>query len=154
MPQLEKGGKFTYGWSLVDRSGAFHLPAEAAEEYNLKPGTDVIILNGSRRSGGLAVALPEVLWNPPLAAILQHIPEITGCGFPQGQPCRSGERCFCRTIITGKSAVKVPLSTLAGYGVNPGDRLLTVRGSYRALAFIKKGPIVEEALRHPELAVY
>jgi len=39
-------------------------------------------------------------------------------------------------------------------GVKPGDRLLAVRGSRYGLGFVAQGPIYEEALKHPELAVF
>ena len=39
----------------------------------------------------------------------------------------------------------------AAVGVGRGERLLVVRGSGRALGFIVRGPIYEEALKHPEL---
>jgi hypothetical protein len=39
-------------------------------------------------------------------------------------------------------------------GVAPGDRLLTVRGSCYGLGFVAQGSIYDEALRHPELAVF
>jgi hypothetical protein len=39
-------------------------------------------------------------------------------------------------------------------GVQPGDRLLMVRGSRYGLAFVAQGPIYEEALKHPELEVF
>jgi hypothetical protein len=39
-------------------------------------------------------------------------------------------------------------------GVHPGDRLLVVRGSGRALGFVARGPILDEALKHPELEVF
>ena len=38
--------------------------------------------------------------------------------------------------------------------VEPGSRLLAVRGSGRALGFVAYGPIYEEAARHPELPVF
>jgi hypothetical protein len=36
----------------------------------------------------------------------------------------------------------------------PGERLLIVRGSGWALGFLQRGPIYEEALRHPEIEVF
>jgi len=38
--------------------------------------------------------------------------------------------------------------------VEPGGRLLAVRGSGRALGFLARGPIYEEALAHPELETF
>jgi len=39
-------------------------------------------------------------------------------------------------------------------GVEPGDRLLTVRGNCYGLGFVAQGPIYEEAAKHPELEVF
>ena len=39
-------------------------------------------------------------------------------------------------------------------GVKPGDRLLAVRGSRYGLGFVARGPIYEEAVKHPELEVF
>jgi hypothetical protein len=47
-----------------------------------------------------------------------------------------------------------PVTVPATVGVQPGDRLLAVRGSGRALGFVAQGPIYEEALKHPELACF
>jgi hypothetical protein len=38
--------------------------------------------------------------------------------------------------------------------INTGDKLLVGRGSGFALAFIKEGMIVEEALNHPALELF
>jgi hypothetical protein len=38
--------------------------------------------------------------------------------------------------------------------VRPDERLLTVRGSCHGLGFVARGPIYDEALRHPELEVF
>ena len=38
--------------------------------------------------------------------------------------------------------------------MQPGDRLLAVRGSGRALGFVAQGPIYDEALKHPELEIF
>ena len=39
-------------------------------------------------------------------------------------------------------------------GFQPGERVLVVRGSGLALGFIQRGPIYEEALRHPEIEMF
>jgi hypothetical protein len=55
-----------------------------------------------------------------------------------------GRSCF------GDGRVVVP----SGVDVEPGDRLLAVRGSRYGLGFIARGPIYEEASKHPELEVF
>ena len=39
-------------------------------------------------------------------------------------------------------------------GGKKNSMLLTVRGSHKALGYMVKGPIIEEAKRHPELKIY
>jgi hypothetical protein len=38
--------------------------------------------------------------------------------------------------------------------VQPGERMLAARGSGYALLFLARGPIYEEALKHPELETF
>jgi len=64
-----------------------------------------------------------------------------------------GGRPHCWAELRGGRVV-IPLETLAKYGIESGDKLLVIRGSGRALGFAVRGPIVEEADRHPELDVF
>ncbi len=38
--------------------------------------------------------------------------------------------------------------------IQPGERLLVVRGSGLALGFLQQGPIYEEAQHHPQIEVF
>ncbi len=35
MPQLNKGGKYVFGWSVIGAEGTIHFPTMALSEYNL-----------------------------------------------------------------------------------------------------------------------
>ena len=35
MPQLNKGGKYVFGWSVIGADGTIHFPTMALSEYNL-----------------------------------------------------------------------------------------------------------------------
>lgn len=154
MPRLVKGGKYTYGWSQVDKSGALLLPPDAMVEYGFKTGDRVILINGSRRSGGFGVAFPHHLETSPLYTFIEQIPEAVRMQTTDGQIVKSGWRSLCWTTIDAIGAIRVPPVSLVEYEVKPQDILLSVRGSNRALAFVVKGPIVEEAKRHPELPFF
>lgn len=41
MPQLNKGGKFVFGKSLVREDGGLRLPPQAVEEYDICSEVDV-----------------------------------------------------------------------------------------------------------------
>jgi bifunctional DNA-binding transcriptional regulator/antitoxin component of YhaV-PrlF toxin-antitoxin module len=43
------------------------------------------------------------------------------------------------------------MEVLEAFGLEKGDRLLVIRDSRMGPSFIVKGPIIEEALKHPEL---
>jgi hypothetical protein len=81
-------------------------------------------MRGSRRSSGIALGKIEKLINSPLKS-----------------------RFIGQTIIEADRRVILPPET----GVSPGERLLIVRGSGLALSFLQRGPIYDEAVKHPEL---
>jgi hypothetical protein len=129
MPQLAKGGKWVFGWTIVGPDGVAPIPPAAFDEYGFQPGEPVIFLRGSKRSGGAGVARRKTLnW----------------CWVPLFK------RAFGESVIDKKRRVIFPPRA----GFREGERLLVVRGSGWALGFVQHGPIYEEALRHPEIEVF
>jgi hypothetical protein len=129
MSQLVKGGKWVFGWTVVNSAGEARIPPEAYAEYGFQTGEQIVFLNGSKRSGGCGVARREKLVRSQI--LLVH--RMLGVGV-----VRENER------VAFPNAV----------GFQPGERLLVVRGSGLALGFVQRGPIYEEALRHPEIEVF
>lgn len=86
----------------------------------------MIILRGSRRSGGFAIGRQEKL----SAAQVSFQSRYLG-----------------NARMDEQGQVVLPPET----GVQPGERLLAVRGSGLALGFLQRGPIYAEALKHPEI---
>jgi hypothetical protein len=128
MPQLVKGGKWVFGWVIVGLQGELAIPPEAWDEYGFQAGDEVTFLAGSRRSGGFGLSHSRLL-----------------AEVPTPLPVRALARCR----IDEDGHLVVPPAV----GVKPGDRLLAVRGSGRALGFVAQGPIYDEALQHPELEI-
>jgi hypothetical protein len=129
MPQLVKGGKWVFGWVTVGQQGEFAFPPEAWAEYGFQPGEEAIFLAGSRASGGFGLSTPRLVGQ--MAGPVQM-------------------RTLARSQITESGRIVAPPTV----GVQPGSRLLVVRGSGRALGFIARGPIYDEATRHPELIAF
>ena len=129
MPQLIKGGKWVFGWAVVGEGGWIYIPPDAWDEYGYCVGDEVVFIRGSRTSGGFAAGRADRLADSPLSA---------------------SSRVLARGSIQQDKRIDLPPEV----GVQPGDRLLVVRGSGLALGFLGKGPIVEEALHHPELEVF
>ena len=44
MPQLVKGGKHVFGWSLIGPDGAVMLPPEAVDEYGLYGDSELLLI--------------------------------------------------------------------------------------------------------------
>jgi bifunctional DNA-binding transcriptional regulator/antitoxin component of YhaV-PrlF toxin-antitoxin module len=154
MPQLARGGKYVYGWSKVGDQGRIPIPSEAMNEYGLKEFDKVILMSGSRRSGGFAVTTPTLLAGSPLAAALNRFPRLRTFQMPEARVVRVEGTSFCWTGIDEGGHVTLPWETLREYEIIPGDRLLVVRGSSLALGFALKGPLVDEALVHSEIEAF
>ena len=154
MPQLVKGGKYVFGWSEVDSNGRIVVPDEALEEYGFKDADKVIVMPGSKRSGGFALTTPSLLKNSRLSVILDREPRLAQFRLQEGETVTVGTRTCCWVKLTSKGEFVVPAETLKIYGVKLGDRLLVGRGSGLALAFIAKGPIVAEARKHSGLTLF
>jgi hypothetical protein len=131
MPRLVKGAKWTFGWAVVGPEREIAVPPEAWREYGFRAGDEAIFTPGSAKSGGFGISTP--------ALMAEAGAKMGGVGLRELGRGRLGE-----------GRVVVP----PGVGVEPGDRLLTVRGSRYGLAFVARGPIYEEALGHPELEVF
>jgi hypothetical protein len=127
MPQLVKGGKWVFGWCVVGPTGEIQIPPEAYVEYGFQPGETVVIIRGSQCSGGVSIGRPEKINNSPVK--LRFIGEATIGVLGQ---------VMCPTEV----------------GIQPGERLLAVRGSNLALGFVQGGPIFEEALNHSEIETF
>ncbi len=127
MPQLERGGKWVYGWVIVGPEGRLAIPLDAWEEYGFQVGDEVAYLAGSRRSGGFSVSPLHLFANLP-------------------------EQIQRRVLAHGRAQDPAQVVIPAAVGIGTGARLLVVRGSGWALGFLARGPIYETAVGHPELA--
>ena len=153
MPRLVKGGKYVYGWSRIGDDGSITIPPEALVEYGLLEGESVIVMPGSRRSGGFGLARAEKLEQSPVGAFLNECPELASFDLPEGEVAEIDGRHYCWVAVRDGS-VRLPPEMLSAYGIGAGGRLLVGRGSHMAISFIARGMIVEEGRRHPELEVF
>ena len=149
MPQLVKGGKYVFAWSVVSNSGRIKIPGEAQTEYGLKTDEKIIIMNGSRTSKGFAITYKERIQNSILYNQMAEYPDLTHFRELENGMIKIKKRIYTWSEIDSEGYFHIPQSTLNHFDVDLNDRLLVVRGSGFALGFIKTGPIVEEALKHP-----
>lgn len=154
MPRLVKGGKHVYGWSKVDSKGRIVVPDVAIADYGLDAPCKAILLSGSKTSGGFALTTVSLLKNSRLTQILDENPRLAGFHLPEGEALKIGGKTCCWVTLNADASFVVPSETLQEYGVVLGDQLLSVRGSRLALGFCVKGPLIDEARKHPELKMF
>jgi len=117
---------------VIGPEGEITIPPQAWREFGFQAGDEAIFTPGSRRSGGFAISTPELM-----AEVSKRL-----------------EGTAIRVLARGWFAEGGRVTVPPEVGVQPGDRLLAVRGSRYGLGFVAQGPIYEEALKHPELEVF
>jgi hypothetical protein len=153
MPQLVKGGKYVFGWSKVGYGGRIVIPPEAFSEYHFMTYKCGILIPGSKTSGGFGLTTLESLKNSHLSGILDRCPELAEFQVSEGEAVECHGKTYCWVTLHGNSIV-VPIETLEKYGITSDDHILSARGSHLALGFLVRGPIVEEAKKHPEIEFF
>ena len=154
MPQLVKGGKHVFGWSKVGNNGVIKIPPEVIEEYQLQPYDKVIIISGSKTSGGFSIVKFEVLKNSPLSVVLDNNPDLARFQLSNGEPIQYNNRYFCWTEISKNGKIHLPIETLRLYGIKLRDNILSARGSGLGVGFLVRGPIIQEARKHSDLKIF
>jgi hypothetical protein len=127
MPQLAKGGKWVFGWTIVGPDKNVPIPVAAFREYGFHQDAPVVFTLGSKRSGGFGIGHKEKVASS-----------------------------FIRSRIIGEGLIgkEMHIFLPPSVDINSGEQLLVVRGSNLALSFLLRGPIVDEARLHPEIEVY
>ena len=74
MPQMNKGGKFIFGKSLIRDDLTIHLPTQALTEYNSTTEGKIYLFTGSKATGGFCVARKGLLEPSKLGYILTDNP--------------------------------------------------------------------------------
>jgi len=153
MPQLVKGGKHAHGWSRVREDGHVVTPPEALEEHRFQDSDRLILLPGSKTSGGFALGSLETIGASVLGAARGSRSERVDPQASSGQVIGRDGKPYTPAELRCED-VEMPAAWLEKYGIYAGDRFLVVRGSRLAVALPLRGPIVDEASRHPELEVF
>jgi bifunctional DNA-binding transcriptional regulator/antitoxin component of YhaV-PrlF toxin-antitoxin module len=154
MPRLVKGGKFIYGISRVSPQGSIVIPCEAMQEYGFDTGDEIITISGSRRSGGFGLTKRNIIEKSVLAGIIDAMPSLFNNTRAGSQISVYRGRVFWHTTIKNGGYIVMPSDVLTRYGIEAEDLLAVGCGSRFAIAFIAKGPIMDECLQHPELQFF
>jgi len=153
MPRLVKGGKFVYGWTRVGYSGHITIAPEALVDYHMNDLDRLILLPGSKTSGGFGLLSWKSLNGSKMGIFAEVRPELWENRACEGEIIEFREKPYCWVKLNNGS-ITLPPNTLEKFGIQVLDKLLMVRGSGLALGFVLHGPIVEEAKKHEELEIF
>jgi bifunctional DNA-binding transcriptional regulator/antitoxin component of YhaV-PrlF toxin-antitoxin module len=153
MPQIAKGGKFIFGWSVV-RERTVIFPSQVVEEYGLAGEDRVILTTGSKSTGGFTVSRMGLLAGSALGGLFLSHPELTSHTPPEGAFLRYKGRGYCRVRLHEGGHLLLPPHTMIYLGIGEGDMLLLIRGSNIAFVCGHRGPLVEKAREHQEIPVF
>ncbi|MDP8213616.1 MAG: hypothetical protein RAO92_05045 [Candidatus Euphemobacter frigidus] len=154
MPKLIQGGNYVYGWIVVGADGSIPLPDELRTEYGIEGEQDMILIQGSEALGGFGVCRHDKLKASGMGVILERYRELETT--PSGEPVmvKGKSKIYGRAPLGGDYRLKLLPEIRKTFGVSPGDRLLAIRGSGVVLSFASAGPILKEARRYEDLAVW
>ncbi len=100
MPQMNKGGKFIFGKSMIQSDGTVQLPPQAVEEYRIAREGAVYLFAGSKITGGFCVTRQELLHPSKLGHILDELPQLLHYTAAPGEFIKYTGRAYCWTPIS------------------------------------------------------
>jgi hypothetical protein len=153
MPQITKRGKFIFGWSVINR-GLVVLPPQAVREYGLNDHENLILITGSKATGGFVVARQTVLAASSLAPLFAAQPELAHGTLPAGKFVRYKGRGYAWTRLHAGQRLQLSAEAQSYLGLQDGDRLLCIRGSNLGFVCGLHGPLIDRAQSHPEIEVF
>ena len=94
MPQMNKGGKFIFGKSLIREDLTIHLPLQALTEYNATAEGKVYLFTGSKITGGFCGTRKRFLEPSKLGHILSANPALLSYPNSEGEVIKYKGRSY------------------------------------------------------------
>lgn len=145
MPQMNKGGKFIFGESVIRPNGQVQLPPQAVDEYHIASEGTVYLFTGSKVTGGFCVTRQGLFLPSKLGHILTDTPRLLRYEVPSGTFLPYKGRAYCWTEISKTGEIRLTEEMMAFLHLKPEMRLLSIRSSDIAFTMGAKGPLLEKA---------
>lgn len=155
MPQMNKGGKFIFGKSLIRSDLTVYLPVQAIKEYNATAEGKVYLFTGSKITGGFCVTRRGLLEPSKLGHILTDNPALQNYQTTEGGFIKYKGRSYCWVNISENGVIQLNQQILDFLHLKIGMNLLSIRSSDIAFTMGAKGPLLEKAKNYDgEIAIY
>lgn len=150
MPQMNKGGKFIFGKSLIRDDGTLRFPKQAIEEYNITAEGKIYLFTGSKSTGGFCVTRKGLLAPSKLGHILTEMPELNDYTAQQGAFIKYKGRSYAWLDISGDGQIILTGEMMDFLKLKSGMKLLSIRSSDIAFTMGAYGRLVEESIKHED----
>ena len=155
MPQMNKGGKFIFGKSLIQENGIIQFPEQAIREYDITSDGNVYLFTGSKSTGGFCVTRKGLLEPSMLGHILTDIPKLRDYLSKPGEFIKYKGRSYTWVEISPDGKIVLTDEMLSFLKLEIGMKLLSIRSSNIAFTMGAYGHLVEESMKHDkEILVY
>lgn len=145
MPQMNKGGKFIFGKSLIREDGTIHIPVQAINEYRITDEGRVYLFTGSKSTGGFCVTRKGLLQASKLGHILDEVPGLKNYTARQGEFIKYKGRSYCWVDIANDGALSLTEKMMDFLCIKSNMQLLSIRSSDIAFTMGAKGPLLEKS---------
>lgn len=155
MPQMNKGGKFIFGKSLIRDNLTIHIPTQALTEYNATAEGKVYLFTGSKVTGGFCVTRKGLLEPSKLGNILTDNPALQNYQTAEGEFIKYKGRSYCWITISENGVIQLNQQILDFLNLKIGMKLLSIRSSDIAFTMGATGPLLERADNYEgEIEIY
>lgn len=144
MPQMNKGGKFIFGKTLIREDMTIHLPPQALTEYNATAEGKVYLFTGSKITGGFGVTRKGLLESSKLGHILTDNPALQDYQTAEGESVPYKGRSYCWANITENGVIQLTNEMIKFLDLKIGMELLSIRSSDIVFTMGAKGPLLEK----------
>ncbi len=145
MPQMNKGGKFIFGKSIIKENGGVQFPKQAIEEYDIAKDKKVYLFTGSKSTGGFCVTRRGLLEPSKLGHILGDNPDLMNYRSEYGKFIKYKGRYYCWVDISGDGEIFLTDEMMKFLNIKVNMPLLSIRSSDIAFTMGAKGPLLEKA---------
>ena len=150
MPQMNKGGKFIFGKSLIRENGIVQFPKQAIDEYNISSEGKVILFTGSKSTGGFCVTRKGLLEPSKLGHILTENPKLREYKVEQGSFIKYKGRSYTWIDITEEGIIQLSKEMMGFLKIELGMKLLSIRSSDIAFTMGAYGRLVDDSMKHED----
>ena len=151
MPQMNKGGKFIFGKSIIRPNGELQFPEQAVREYDIAAEGKVYLFTGSKSTGGFCVTRKGLLEPSKLGHILSETPELKEYTAKPGVFIRYKGRSYTWTEIAANGTIVLSEEMMTFLKIEAGMCLLSIRSSNIAFTMGATGRLMKESRKHEDV---